>query len=492
MADPRIFVGKQRPKSIATSHGLNALMEARRALSGQQPTASAVGAGLRSLVAISKAVGLGGKLPFTIDNVSDNAQWVLNQVGINTQSLMTVRQFNSPVVDAGLNAARGVATAVLGGSFTLGDVGRYQPPLEHLNTMAQHVFVPRITEIFDTQVSPYAMDLLAFAPKYKFLFVVQFTFNKAYILESGFQKQFAFLIKKSSRPTVKYNLEDVNYYNHRTKYTSKAEFEEMSMTFYDDSKNNVDAFFSAYTRAMSPILNYESHAEMSTVEQQGLGQGRKAAKISNIQTDIPVVKGGSGSTGALEGNETKTVIESIRLYQVFDYGRKVNIFNFYNPRLSTLDLDDMDMTSSEVNLMDIKFTYDSVFVELDKTLEEAGIPDITNVGRYNIKNNFYDSASVPHVAYADVFSNAPVRQTSVGPINTSNDGTYFPPDLGVTTTPLIPGGLSSALDTIGQGKINITKAAPSYKPPTTQPRPQSSGIVGDVISSALEFGKKLF
>lgn len=99
--------------------------------------------------------------------------------------------------------------------------------------------------------SPYALDLIARAPKHKFMFVVSFIFNPEYANLRDVANEMAFVVKKSSRPNIKFQTEDVNYYNFRSKFVTKTEFEEMNMTFHDDMTNNALDFYNAYQHHFS-------------------------------------------------------------------------------------------------------------------------------------------------------------------------------------------------------------------------------------------------
>lgn len=71
----------------------------------------------------------------------------------------------------------------------------------------------------------------------------------------------------------------------------------------------------------------------------------------------------SSSSGPLqEGN--KTVLTEVVMYHVYSAGRKVNIYHFFNPRITQLVQDDVDMSSSDGNEIQVNFAYDSVYTEL--------------------------------------------------------------------------------------------------------------------------------
>lgn len=384
-------VGKTKT-SISTSNILNGMQEAQRALSSDNAIAARIGAGMRGMVSLSKALGLGGKLPFTIDKLSSNTKWVLGQLGIDSQAIVRVGQYDSALAKQSETTAQSIFGKVINGVFGWGDAKNATPVMIALAraNAAHQKNIARQKAAFNeqtVQASPYAMDLLAFAPKFKFLFVVQFTFNEPYAsVDQNFQKQFAFVVKKASRPEVKYQMEDVNYYNHRTKVVTKAEWDGMSMSFYDDGMNNAATFYSLYTRAMSPILNIRSTEELINAENSGLtGSMRYGKPIIGKAGQVVAPLFNTGSTGAI-ADDQKTIIKEINIFHVYDNGKFVNNYTFMNPRISHIELDDLDMSSSEINTLDIKFEYDSVYVRLARKFSDVGLTDKTNVGRYPLRD----------------------------------------------------------------------------------------------------------
>jgi hypothetical protein len=352
----------------------------------------------------------------SIDNVSSNTKFILDAVGINSQTLykygegpatdakgniiytqdpVTGHYTTTPktIANAAEDAARGVFNKVRNGQFTINQIPLFAPPLEaaynRIRISSQQFEADPLNQVRasmakQSDITPYAMDLggrEARTPKQKFLFVVQFKFNAPYMYnENNLQRGLALYVKKSTRPGVKYATEDVNYYNFRTKYTAKAEFEEMSMQFYDDGQNNVAALYTAYTRAMSPVLNYTNATTALMAEREGLSTTPGVANIPGIISSIPTRSMSSGSTALLQ-NDQKNIFKEIILYHVYANGRKVNRYTFINPRVTSFDLDDLSMDSGDVNTVDMKFNYDSVYTELELSMADINFPEITG-GKY--------------------------------------------------------------------------------------------------------------
>lgn len=405
MADPRKLLsnafGLSKGRSIATSDGLQAMTNFCQVCNPNNPASTRVGAGLKMLTNVSKAIGKGGKLPISIDKVGSNTKWVLGMVGIDSQTLYEAGQGKNNIIDAGIAAAQGVYEKVSTGTFTINDIPLFHSPLNNLDLYLQTVragkadtnatFSSRMDPEYN-HPSPWAADLDAALPKYKFLFVVQIKFNAPYLGGSSngnLTRQISFVAKKSTRPGITYDMTDVNYYNFRTKVVTKSSFEDMTMSFYDDNRNSAATMMAGYMSALSPIVNADT---ADLYERQGMSAsmignltlnsatGQGAATTSVTQ---PYVANNSGSTGALSDN-LKTVIKEITLYQIFDNGRRVNTYTFVNPRVISFALDDVDMSSSELNSLDMKFNYESLHTELSLDMRSVAsrLTDLTSVGRY--------------------------------------------------------------------------------------------------------------
>lgn len=383
--DPRAFVGTPR-KSISTSHTVNALSELQRVLNSKNPANSRVGAGMRSMASISKALGKGGKIPYIGDEVDSDVKWVLGQLGIDSQTLFKVGQRNPGLAAQGTSASQTIFGKVISGIFGNVDIPIFQPLFENIYQQGVEFYKPPAPPLKVYEVSHYSDDVWKLAPKYKFLFVVQFTFNPPYFQDYDVPKRFAFLVQQSTRPSVKYHAESVNYYNFRTSMTTKAEFEDMKMSFIDAGDNSAMAFYKGYLQAMSPVTNYSTAEQAHDLESQGMNTTiTNDARVPGMTTTIPTISRNSGSTGHL-ANEQKTILQSVRVYQIYNYGKKANVFSFFNPRILTLELDELGMDKDDgPSMLNLQFNYETMYIDLDKNMQDLGLSDLTNVGLYPMR-----------------------------------------------------------------------------------------------------------
>lgn len=353
-------------------------------------TGAAISQGLRTLASISNTVRSGcGSLPTSIgaavgQGLDAGVGWVFDNVGIARTAVDAVRQFNPNIANQALGQAQQIYRQVKQGNFKYTDIPFAFQNLQNLERLARNIFTPSVKEQNAVKVlceaSPYAMDLIAKAPKHKFMWVVQIIPSAAYA--SAFNNlDIAFVAKTSTRPNVKYTMDDINFYNYRTKVVTKSEFQEMNMTFYDDMANLAGAFHAAYLKATVPISNFPNGDQAGEWEENGMN-------FFNTTTADPVPGGNDASfadgavrtinpntaqlvpinrypasTGAL-AEDSKTVIQEIRVFHLYDGGRQMNYYKFFNPRITELKLDDLDMAATDTgNEVAFSFTYDSVYID---------------------------------------------------------------------------------------------------------------------------------
>lgn len=346
--------------------------------------AGKIGEGLRTLSSVSNTIRHGcGSLPTSIGGVIGGAldtansaftagsDWVLQQMGMSITTVDAVRAFHPQIANQAWGQAQDVYDKVRRGNFKTSDIPSVLQDMQNLERLGRNIFTPpsgdRQSKLMpQCEASPYAVDLIARAPKHKFMFIVQFVPNDAY--KSLGALDWAFTAQHSTRPNVKYQTEEINFYNFRSKLITKAEFEPMSMKFYDDIRNQSGQFYAAYMKAMSPLANYSKSNEGFDFEKQGM-EFTAANGVPITGVDF-VNKQFSSSTGALlQGH--KTIFSEIVLYHVFDAGRKVDVFRFYNPRITELSLDELAMDESSPTMLDINFVYDAVYVDSSVPFESV-------------------------------------------------------------------------------------------------------------------------
>ena len=354
-----------------------------------------IGQGLRALETISNQIRLGEGAPrvFSDPDTSQEAgaDAVHEELGIDPNQARTEGvRFNPTVANRALGQATAIYERVRQGNFEVRDVPEAIQDFGNLSQLLGGIFTPLPGENNNSDrfcdPSPYAVDLINLAPKHKFMFVVEFVFSNAYVADFR-DHNFAFVIKRSSRPNMNFEYEDVNYYNFRTKVLKKSEYQPMTMTFYDDMTDNALRFYARYMQIISPVSRSVGDGTSTMFEESGMSflQASRAEDGSLIQDGV-----NSASINAV-GNTTKTIIDYVNLYHIVHAGRDVDVYRFDNPRIQTMSLDDLDMTDGGTGTeVTIEFNYDGLLIAPAQDIHDfAGrITGITSGGLYPL---------VPHV-----------------------------------------------------------------------------------------------
>jgi len=312
-------------------------------------------AGLRTLAKTSNSIRTGETDSAVIPN---DVGYVLGEVGIDPNAAQKAGQFNPGVLNRGIGQAESILNSVKGGSFSLNDIPNVVSDLQNLGSLIDGIYTDRSgqssTREFDVcGASPYAIDLFQFAPKYKFLFIVQINLKNTYQSLSKTAEKLAFVVKTSTRPNINIDHEEINMYNFWTRVPKRVAYEPITMRFYDDNKGLAHQFYTSYLRAISPIsrLGGQQSGYMSIdwLQANSMKPNSKDALSS-------------ASLSALVGNNT-SLIDEIKLFQIYDYGRKMTAYHFHHPKLLTMNLDDLDMAESGTGSeIEFQFAYDALHI----------------------------------------------------------------------------------------------------------------------------------
>lgn len=440
MADPRGYMTFKCQAAAASSQGAvrdfgNAVGKIGDLQVLNSIGAGKIGQGLRTIASVSNTIRTGcGALPTSIGSTLESgANWVLDQTGIGSSVVDAVRGFNPGVANAAWGQAQQIFQKAKQGHFKTTDIPGALQDLQNLERLGRNIFTGGGGDAGSITCtdSPYALDLIARAPKHKFMFVVSFVFNAPYGAALGLVgNETAFVIKKSTRPNIKFQAEDVNFYNFRTKVITKTEFEDMTMTFHDDMQNYSLKFYNAYRNAMSPITNMSGDTGLIDAETNGMNFANLMTSTNLIESTINTnyYSASRGPLASFGDKDNVEMLKSIKLFHVYDGGRLMNVFTFINPRITEMTLDDVDMANSEGNEVGIRFNYDSVHIATDvpanstQYTSSASFLPGTQVGsmyplRYNGTAGAMDSAHTSAAAYGSGGAS-----TSCDPMGSMNTG----------------------------------------------------------------------
>ena len=236
-------------------------------------------------------------------------------------------------------------------------------------------------------------------PKLKFNFTASFKFREPILIvnnkddDSRMEDELTFALKQASRPNPTVVYQDVNYYNYRTKVATKVDYGALNFTMYDDVENFGHNIYEQYLKTVSPVANVRKEQVNSKFAVDQVNGPKNAAfntqgTLSDDGTTISAqsleqIDGGTGSVGPLgrgPGGE-QGLIEYITLRHWFwseaerrgdESGDVPQIqyveYQYLNPKIINMTLDELDMSQSDVSTIMFNFTYDSVFIDSPQAL----------------------------------------------------------------------------------------------------------------------------
>lgn len=226
----------------------------------------------------------------------------------------------------------------------------------------------------------YAYDLNWYQPKYQFMFKVIFDLYPEY--QEFFQNQhsnnFQYVIKTIQRPRLVYNYEEVNLYNYRTKILKTTSYEPLTISMIDDFNNTLHYFIQKFQQAYSPIANFNpvKNAGSNILRDKGFDFGSKlnSAGRQHLKDEL-----------ATEENFSPTPLRSIQIFHFTEFGNVTNKFIFTNPRINSINFDELTYAGGEGNYIELTFDFDAVYIEdpENTNINNAHKADITDINIVN-------------------------------------------------------------------------------------------------------------
>jgi len=315
-----------------------------------------VARGLRSLASTSDAIRSGDTrsaiAQASISADASGPNLVLGEVGINPVQAEKVGRFNPGVLNRGRAEAKVVYDKVKGGNFKLKDVPNAFQNLQNLSSLAKGIYTETITpatmEVCGAK--PWATALIRYAPKYKFMFVVQFTFKDEYKDWDKPANHMAFVVKTSTRPNVNIEHEEINMYNFWTRVAKRTVYEPITMRFLDDQKNSTHFLMNNYIKALSPIARTRTKFDGAGMSNHEYFEDRGMSNGSDKSASLTKLKG-----------DNTSIFDEIRVFHIYDYGRYMSVSTYVNPKIMHINFDELDMAEGAVgNEIEIQFAYDAV------------------------------------------------------------------------------------------------------------------------------------
>jgi hypothetical protein len=173
-------------------------------------------------------------------------------------------------------------------------------------------------------------------PKAKFTYTVKFDFRgNSGPDETGSydMKTMRFGVKQTTRPNPIIAYTEVNRYGLRTKVATRMDYGQFNISFYDDQDNMAHNIFKNYIEKLSPI------SKLPKASADGLADNDKAVGIGPLDKEYGI-------------------IQAVTLVH---HGWKQNtIYEYLNPKIVTVTLDELDMSVSDPSSISFTFNCDSV------------------------------------------------------------------------------------------------------------------------------------
>jgi hypothetical protein len=123
-----------------------------------------------------------------------------------------------------------------------------------------------------------------------------------------------------------------------------------------------------YDTVRNPTQSWNEKKATIAAQQQDQGQNNPTGGSTSVST-----KAYGASLGALKGN-TKTVLESVTLYHIGNYGDSITSYVMFNPKITSLQPDEVNMADNgDGSELSFEFTYDSLYVEPNQPIGEFGL-----------------------------------------------------------------------------------------------------------------------
>lgn len=214
-------------------------------------------------------------------------------------------------------------------------------------------------------------------PKLKFLFTVEFKPRNGFTIpETGDESMDSnkFALKRAGRPQPQIVYQDMNFYGKRQKVGTRVDYGTVTLTFYDDVVNRAHSIVSQYLNLVSPIANIAKE------------------QADNIQGSA----GGAITYGALNHENGPFMWMRVTHHMLNDKDAGSGVakqvyYDYLNPKIVSVALDDLDMTQSDTTNVEIVFVYDSVNITYSDV--ETPNPNTTSSDGTPITNNIAGSVT---------------------------------------------------------------------------------------------------
>jgi len=213
-----------------------------------------------------------------------------------------------------------------------------------------------------------------YQPKNKFLFKVKFdVFPEVAAAIRMIDPNLAetvrdltFVVKQIDLPSLQFDYQEVNMYNFRTKVLKSISYRDMDITFYDDVANNAINFSNVYLKILKPITRSIPDTGLNLSDFSMAFQQNFTSTDTSYRGVLPVQPSSTPIRGDILSKITieQFYIEVNQTANSLPNAVKVNTFTLTNPRITTLDISELDYEQGGTpNTVSLTLNFDAINIE---------------------------------------------------------------------------------------------------------------------------------
>lgn len=304
-----------------------------------------------------------------------------------------------------------VSNSLRAGNLKFKDVEKIAGQLSTLTKFAQNIFntdpnnIPNSLKqqcLCDDVFNPAKFIADLYFPKYTSWFCVEFVFNNhVHKIDKPDDRLplFAFLCLRTTRPNVKFEIEEVMKYGHKSYVQKRSEYESLDLTFIDDDQHHSHTNFETLLRILIPSMNLETSTtdkdNFSTMNPPSLSD------LMVFSTENPSTSSSmesflykrASSMNELYANSDGHVLKAINVYQIFKWGKRAIKTSYIDPVIANCKWSELDTEASSSATIDASFRFSTMtFETLDITesiatlLNNVSIPVENQDSVFDINN----------------------------------------------------------------------------------------------------------
>lgn len=314
----------------------------------------------KELVNISNRIYENGRIP---DKFAQGIAGVLDHFGA-ASILKVVEKVDINAVNNIKTTMGNVSDKLRGGHLRLKDMDGLVSDITRLQKYAKGLFgdknsVPPNDCICHPDV--YARHVAdKFFPKYASLYAVRFHVRSDMVenIHPMFSEGlgFEFLCTKITRPSVEYEVEEINKYNQRIYVQKKATYSSLSCDFIDDDSNYVHNVMDLMMRYYTPAMSLQDGATNANVLNfpDDVEYNQESTRFVYHSEQLASSKGPEKGSTSLS-MDFEPLIEKIEIFHMHKFGQNVTKYTIFSPVLKSVNFSELASESSDIPSISCEF-----------------------------------------------------------------------------------------------------------------------------------------